>query len=142
MTQFRPALPGSPIPQTLGAVADEFALTRKWRLAMEKVVVPVQERETELRQYMIKHLEKTRDQGGDTGAAGRLFRVQITDKEVPKVNDWKKFQEYIAANDRFDLLQKRTSDKAILELYDSMGANEFIPGIETILVPDVSVTKV
>lgn len=136
---FRPSQPGAPIPPNMGAVADEYALTRKFRLAMEKIVEPVKQRESELREHMIRNLEKTRDQGGDTGAAGRLYRVQIKDKETPKVSDWAAFHQFIAVNNRFDLLQKRTSDKAIMDMVE---ADQLPPGIETVLVPDVSVTKV
>jgi len=136
---FRPCKVGSPIPESMGAVADEYALTKNYRLAMEKVVEPVQERESELRQHMIRNLEKSRDEGRDTGAAGRLYRVQIKDKEQPKVTNWNEFWEFIAANKRFDLLQKRTSDKAIMDMVE---ANQMPPGIETVLIPDVSVTKV
>jgi hypothetical protein len=123
----------------MGAVADEYALTKNYRLAMEKVVEPVQERESELRQHMIRNLEKSRDEGKDTGAAGRLYRVQIKDKETPKVTNWNEFWEFIAVNKRFDLLQKRTSDKAIMDMVE---ADQMPPGIETVLIPDVSVTKV
>lgn len=136
---FRPNAPGSAIPDSMGAVADEYALTRNFRLAMEKVVEPVKERESELRDHMIRNLEKSRDEGKDTGAAGRLYRVQIKDKEVPKVNNWQDFWDFIAVNKRFDLLQKRTSDKAIMDMVE---ADQMPPGVETVLIPDVSVTKV
>lgn len=136
---FRPNKVGSPIPDSMGAVADEYALTKNYRLAMEKVVEPVQERESELRQYMIRNLEKSRDEGKDTGAAGKLYRVQIKDKEQPKVTNWNEFWDFIARNKRFDLLQKRTSDKAIMDMVE---ADQMPPGIETVLIPDVSVTKV
>lgn len=136
---FRPNRPGAPIPESMGAVADEYAQTRQFRLACEKVVEPITERETELREHMIRNLEKSRADGKDTGAAGRLYRVQIKDKEIPKVNDWNKFWDYIAINKRFDLLQKRPSDKAIMAMVE---ADQMPPGIETVLIPDVSVTKV
>lgn len=139
---FQVSQPGSPIPTNMGAVADEYAQTRQFRLAMEKIVEPVKERESELRSYMIQNLEKSRGQGGDTGAAGRLYRVQIKDKETPKVNDWTKFWAFIAKHNRFDLLQKRPSDKAIMDMLENSAEDFAIPGIETILVPDVSVTKV
>lgn len=136
---FRPNAPGASIPDSMGAVADEYALTRNFRLAMEKVVEPVKERESELRDHMIRNLEKSRDEGKDTGAAGRLYRVQIKDKEIPKVNNWQEFWDFIAVNKRFDLLQKRTSDKAIMDMVE---ADQMPPGVETVLIPDVSVTKV
>lgn len=136
---FRPNKPGDPIPESMGAVADEYALTKNFRLAMEKVVEPVKDRESELRDHMIRNLEKSRGEGGDTGAAGRMYRVQIKDKEIPKVNDWNRFWGFIAEYQRFDLLQKRTSDKAVMDMVE---AGQMPPGVETVLIPDVSVTKV
>jgi hypothetical protein len=136
---FNPNPPGGPIPKEMGLVADEYALTRAFRLALEKMVMPVQQRESELREHMIANLEKSRGDGGNTGAAGKLYRVQIRDKATPRVTDWAAVHAFVAANNRFDLLQKRLSDTAVLEMFDN---NEPPPGVDRILLPDVSVTKI
>lgn len=131
--------PGGPIPQNMGSVVDLYAEVRELRLAMEKEVDPFKKRESELREHMIQNIAKSREDGGDTGAAGRTHRVQIRDKEVVRVNDWKPVHEWIAEHGRFDLLQKRLSDKPVKELLESGTA---IDGLETMLIPDVSITKI
>lgn len=139
MDDIDPAFePGGPIPDALGIVADLYAEVRAIRLAMEKEVAPFRERETELREYLIANIEKSRAGGGDTGAVGHNYRVQIVDKRVPTVRDWADFHSYIMRMGRPDLLQRRISAKAVTELLDA-GAE--LPGIEEILVPDVSITK-
>lgn len=130
--------PGGPIPDTMGAVADLYMEIRTIRLAAEKELKPWQEREAELKKYMIDNIAKTRDGGGDTGAAGRYYRVQIVDKPVVKVTDWTALQEYIIENNRFDFLQRRVNDKVILETLDA----DMVGGVEEMLIPDVSVTKI
>jgi hypothetical protein len=129
---------GAPMPENMGAVADLYMEVRTIRLAAEKEIEPWKARENELREHMIQNIAKSRDEGGDTGAAGRVYRVQIKDKEVPKVTDWRAFHAYVAETGRFDLLQKRVSDKPVMELLDE-GA---VPGVEGMFVPDVSVTKI
>jgi len=126
------------IPSNMGAVADLYMEVRTLRLAMEKEVKPIQQRESELREYMIANISKSRDEGGDTGAAGKYYRVQIKDRETLRVTDWNELHRYILENDRFDLLQKRPNEKPILELLD----DEPVPGVEPMLIPEVSVTKI
>lgn len=137
MAQTDKFQPGAEIPANMGAVVDLYAEVRAIRLEMDKEVEVFRKREAELREHMIANIAKSRDEGGDTGAAGRKFRVQIKDKQAVKVNDWRELHEYIAFTGRFDLLQKRPSDKAILELMET----EECPGVEVMLLPDISVTK-
>lgn len=140
---FKVGKPGEPIPANMGAVADEYARTRQVRLAMEKIVEPVAERETELKEYMIANLEKSRGNGGDTGAAGKFYRVQIVEKTKAVVTDWPALHQWIAAMGRFDLLQKKLSDKPAMELIEALAAEKkTLPGVDTMDVPSVSVTKI
>lgn len=136
---FAPKPVGAPIPVNMGAVADEYSFTRALRLAMDKIVKNVEARENELEDHMVRNLEKTRDQGGDTGASGQHYRVQIKDKEIAIVQDWPQFHAWIAQNGRFDLLQKRIADKAVLEMIEGKQAP---PGTDSFKKPVVSVTKI
>lgn len=126
---------GDPIPKSVGRCADEYAEVRELRLAMQKEVDTVQKRESELREFIIENLSS----GDDTGAAGLKYRAQIKIDIKPTVKDWDKVFDFIVENDRFDLLQKRVSDKAIKEIW---GENETVPGIEKINVKTVSITKI
>ena len=131
-------LPGADFPTTMGACVDLYAEIKALRLEMEKEIEPFKKREAELREYMIANIAKSRDEGGDTGAAGKFYRVQIRDKAAIKVTDWKELHAFIAENNRFDLLQKRANDKAVLELLQDY----IVPGVEEMLLPDISVTKI
>ncbi len=53
--------------------------------------------------------------------------------------DWKLIHAYVAANDRFDLLQKRLGEKAVMDMVED---GKTIPGIEVVKVPDVSIIKI
>lgn len=130
-------LKGAAVPATMGLCADEYHYVRAVRLAMQKDVDVVQEREKELYEHMIETLSK-----GDSGAAGKFYRVQRRpDSEclVPKVEDWAAVFAFVKSSDRFDLLQKRISDTAVTAMWD---AGEIVPGVGKIIVPKLSVTKI
>lgn len=126
---------GGPIPQSIGRTADLYSDVRALRLTMEKEVEKVQAREKELREYIIANLSKS----DDTGAAGLRYRAQIVSKDVPRAMDWAKVHAYIQKTGRFDLLQKRLGEKAVMDMAEQ---KELIPGIEIVKVPDVSITKI
>lgn len=126
---------GGPLPSSIGRCADLYAEVRALRLAMDKEVAEVKKRESEIREHIIDNLSKSED----TGAAGLKYRAQIVSKTVPKIADWGVFTSWVRKNDRFDLLQKRTSDKAIADMWQE---REDVPGIEKVNVPDVSITKI
>jgi hypothetical protein len=131
------------IPESIGRCADLYRDVRECRLAMAKEVEDVEAFERELKQHIIDNLSKSED----TGAAGLRFRAQIVTKTVPKImadddNEnvgWPQLHAYIVQTGRFDLLQKRLSDKAIKDMWE---AGEVVPGVETMKVPDVSITKI
>lgn len=127
---------GAPLPASIGRCADLYKEVRDLRLAMEKEVEAVKRRETEIREYIIDNLSKS----ADTGAAGLKYRAQIVVKDVVKVNDWGVLHAWIRKNDRFDMLQKRLSEKAAADWMEE--EKRLLPGTEVLKVPDVSVTKI
>lgn len=126
---------GSPLPKSIGLCADLYSDVRALRLMMEKEVEVVQARETEIKNWIIDNLSKS----DDTGAAGKRFRAQIVMKEVPQLADWATFTGYVLDKDRFDLIQKRLSEKAIKDMWE---AGEDIPGVAKFNTPTVSITKI
>ncbi|HET6455341.1 MAG TPA: hypothetical protein VFI02_13135 [Armatimonadota bacterium] len=126
---------GSPLPPAIGLCADLYAEVRELRLAMQKHVDNVKARETEVREHIIDNLSKSLD----SGAAGLRYRAQIVMKEHPSLKDWDAFTSYVAANRRFDLLQKRLSDKAVMDLMDD---GVVVPGVEKFNAKEVSITKI
>jgi hypothetical protein len=137
-TSENPLDVGGPMPKSIGRVADLYSDVRTLRLAMDKEVDAVKARETELREYIINNLSKS-GKDGDTGASGLRYRAQIVSKDVPRPIDWPKIHAYIQETGRFDLLQKRLGEKAVM---DMVADNQTIPGVEVISVPDVSITKI
>lgn len=126
---------GTPIPTTVGAMADEYSLVREERLRIEKEARAVKDRETELYNVIMSTL----DESADTGASGKLYRVQRVEKDRSNVKDWPALWAYIQTNGAFDLLQKRLNDKAYR---DQIEAGETIPGVESEMVPTLSFRKV
>ena len=138
-TSENPLDVGGPLPKSIGRVADLYSDVRTLRLAMDKEVDTVKAREHELREYIISNLSKTGKDGGDTGASGLRYRAQIVSKDVPRAADWSKIHAYIQKTGRFDLVQKRLSEKAVMDMVED---KQEIPGIEVVSIPDVSITKI
>ena len=79
------------MPESVGLCADLYAEVRDLRLAMQKIVDKVKERESEIRNYIINELPKSQN----TGAAGKRYRAQIVTKEVPTLKDWNAFTKFV-----------------------------------------------
>jgi hypothetical protein len=136
----KPALPTS-----IGRCADLLHDVRALRLAMAKEVEEVEAFEREVKEHIISNLSKSED----SGAAGLRYRAQRVTKAVPRVvtsddagepvDGWGQFWGYVRQTGRFDLLQKRLSDKAVKDMWE---AGEVIPGVEKFNSVDVSITKI
>lgn len=126
---------GAEMPESIGGCADLYAEVRDLRLAMKKRVEEVEAREKEVRDYIIANLSKS----ADTGAAGKRYRAQIRVKVKPTVEDWSKVHAFILETQRFDLLQKRLSEKAVEDTWEE---GEEIPGVGRFNAVDVSITKI
>lgn len=136
---------GGPLPTSMGRCADLYHDVREMRLAMEKEVAEIAARENEIKSHIIDNLSK----GSDTGAAGLRYRAQVVTKRTPRIasasdgypqGGWGALTSWIRKHNRFDLLQKRLSDKAVMDWQEQEGRN--LPGIETVNVPSLSVTKI
>jgi hypothetical protein len=126
---------GAPLPGSIGLCADLFAEVRDLRLAMQKLVDEVKARESEIRDHIIDNLSKS----DDTGAAGKRYRAQVVRKVKPALKDWIAFTEFVAMEQRFDLLQKRMNERAVLDMLEE---GQSVPGIERFNAVDVSITKI
>lgn len=126
---------GDPVPSSIGRCADAYHDVRELRLAMEKEVAPVKQREAELLGHMIDSLSTS----DDTGASGLRYKVQIVTSEQPTVTDWDALHDFVYDNDRFDLMSKSISTKAVKEMFE---AGEKIPGVSQITVKKASITKI
>lgn len=122
------------LPRTDAEKADLLYDTRNRRLVLQKEVDELQEQETELKNYFIENLPKSKS----SGIAGHTARVQLQAKTIPTVEDWAKFYKYVKKNDAFELLQRRLSDKAVEERWE---AGEQVPGVGKFNVIKVNCTK-
>lgn len=127
---------GGPLPAAIGRCADLYHDVRELRLSMEKEAAQVLAREREIREHIINSLSK----GDDTGAAGMRYRAQIVTNRKFTISDWGIFTSWIRKHDRFDLVQKRLADVAVKDTYEQEA--RVLPGLATLLVPDVSITKI
>lgn len=125
---------GAPIPESYGRCADLYKEVEELHREMKAEVDAVYARMSELREHMINGLSKS----DDTGAVGLKYRVQVKTDTKPKPNDWDAIYEYITENNRFDFLQRRLSDRAVMDVIE---AGEKVPGVEKIHIPKLSITK-
>jgi hypothetical protein len=128
-------LEGAYIPETLGACADLLYDLRKSRFAKQREIDYLEDWEKSLKAHIIDTLPKS----DMTGVSGRNAKVSILVKEVPQIEDWGKFTDYVSANGAFDLLQKRANELAVRERWQD-GSD--VPGLVKFNAVTVSVTKV
>jgi hypothetical protein len=135
-------------PKTLGAAADALWTVKAERLAKDKEAETLKSMEEAYKHYLIEQLPKA----GAGGIAGKLCRVSVSTKEVPKVNDWPSFyagivkiyQTHVKKRDgqedgAFALLQRRLGEAAVDEMWQA-GAK--VDGVGTFTVVGVSLNKV
>lgn len=139
-------LNADPAQMKLGDVVDGYRDIRELRLAMAKEVEAVEKVERAFREHLINNLEKSNEKG----VFGLRFKALHKTKRIPKViNDpraedgsaegWRLLHEHIYQTGEFDLLQKRLNDKAVMERIE---AGVAIPGVETMTVSEISITKI
>tara|TARA_R110000772_G_C13310278_1_gene440255 strand:+ start:38331 stop:38735 length:405 start_codon:yes stop_codon:yes gene_type:complete len=126
---------GDPMPDSVGICADHLKAVEEVRLAMQREVDIVKARETEIREHIIETL----DASDDTGASGNKYKAQIKIGEAASVADWEEVYDFVAENDRFDLLGKSVQQKAVKAMW-AEGVK--VPGIEKINTKKVSITKI
>ena len=126
--------PGAPMPASLGACADLLHDVRELRLEMQRQTDAVEAREKEIKAWIIDHSTEH-----DTTFGGRRYIAQVYKEPTPTIQDWGVFCSWVRKNDRFDLLQKRLSEKAVEDTTAAEG--RMLPGLTEIYVMKVSVTK-
>lgn len=126
---------GAPLPDSPGRCADLFKEVEALYRDMKSETDAVGDRMSEIKEHLIQTLSKS----DDTGAAGLKYRVQVKSDAKPSAKDWDLIYKYIAEKDRFDLLQRRLSDRAVMDILDQEGK---MPGVERVHVPKLSITKI
>lgn len=124
------------LPVSLGECVDRLHDLRELRHAVEKESALIGERERALKAHILASLSQ---QAGTTGVAGSRYRAQRTEKHVAAVKDWALLHAWIRETGRFDVLQKRLLNSAVLDMWE---ADLDVPGCEPAIAVDLSVTKV
>ena len=133
-------MPGKPkdefkLPKTLAACADLLYQTKAARLLLAKQVDDLAKRETLLKDHLIDNLPK----GDASGIAGKVARVSVETKVIPKVEDWDKLHTFIKKTGAWELLGRTISATAVKERWE---AKKVVPGVGTFNAFTVSCTKV
>lgn len=124
----------SSVSPKLGAKIDALYTAREARLAKQREVEALEERERAAKQEVIALLDSANLQK----AAGKLASVSLSPQVVANVEPdaWNKVFAYVKKNDAFDLLQKRINNSAFR---DRIEAGEKIPGTTSVTVINLSV---
>lgn len=125
-----------PLPRTIGECADLLYEVRERRYKLQNQAKLLEDLEGKLKDKIIAELPKS----AASGVAGRLARVQVTTDIIPVVTEgkWPELYNYIRKHKRFDLLQRRLSAAAVMEMW---GDEKEVPGVERFNVVKVSCTK-
>lgn len=122
-------------PKTIGACADRLYTLKSEKSKAQAAVDKLDAEEKFIKNHIINTLPKSEA----TGVAGKLARVTVITAEVPQVKDWTAFYAYVKKTNSFDMLQRRLSEAAVRERWDSKKA---VPGVEAFAVTKVSLNKV
>ena len=126
------------LPQMLlGDVVDALKELTTIRLLMQKETEAVEAVERKFKMHLIDSIPKS----NAAGAMGLRYKAVVKTERIPKVKDgdWQSLHQYIYDTGHFDLLQKSLSSTAVMARLEN---GETIPGIETMLVPKLSITKI
>lgn len=123
------------IPTKIGECADLLYTTRQDRLALQKQVTELEDREKALKAHIIETVPKS----SATGAAGKVARVQVVNQDEPVVQDWEEFYKHVKKKGEFDLLNRALNRTAVKARWDN---DKQIPGVGHFTATKVSVTKV
>lgn len=119
---------------TLGEAIDALYQARAARLLKAKEVKELQAAEAEAKAQVLRLLGES----GLEKASGKLATAGIVTEDIPYIKDWDLVYDYIKANNRFDLLQKRIGVIAWRDLFKD---GVLVPGTEAAVDTDLSLTK-
>lgn len=122
------------IPKTLGECADLAYKLKEEKAELNRQIKDIEERESELREHFIAQVAKS----NAAGVTGKLANVKVVTKTKPTAEDWDKFYAFVKKKGWFHLMQRRLSEPAIAELWES-GIE--VPGIGRFDAKTLSITK-
>lgn len=114
---------------------DAYAQAREERLALQREVNNLQERENMLKNGIIQILQE--NELSTAGSANYSVKLAVDDK--PVAGNWQEIYDYIKENDAFDLLQRRLGEAAVKSRWED---GITIPGVTTFPVEKLTLSKV
>ncbi len=108
---------------TIGGMTDKLITLRDKKRVLESEIAGIDADYKETERMLMDKLDA---EGTDKGG-GKKGTVSVSSSVVGDVQDWDKFNAYVKKTGFFHLYQRRISDAAFRELYESKGA---VPGIE------------
>lgn len=122
-------------PQTFGAMIDEMYELRNQKSEYESKAKKLKDRMDQLEAAIIIRLDKDET----TMSRGKMASAILTEQDIPKVDDWDEYYQYIHDNEAFHLLQRRPATTACREMLE---AGEVIPGVSTFTKRSISLRKI
>lgn len=120
--------------QAPGQLADQLYRAREERYALQHRVDTMKEEETKLGDQLRAALLKLEGQT----VGGKLARVTLKIKQVPRAVNWDATWRHIQKTGEFDLLHKRLNEEAVRARWD---AKQTVPGVQAEAVSTLSVEK-
>lgn len=108
---------------TMGSTIDSLWAKREEKREAEAKVKVIEAEIAAIEEVLMDRMDKEET----SKSQGTKASVSITPSTVANVEDWAAFHAYVAKNKYFHLLQKRVSDPAIRELWDS---GKKVPGVQ------------
>jgi len=135
-------------PKTLAAGADLLWQLQAQRTVAQKIADEIEAKEKAVKNWLIDNLPKS----DANGISGKLCRVTIVKKEVPRAEDWSlvysgivaEYQKHAKKKDglqdgAFSLLQRRLGEAAVKEVWE---AGKAIQGVGKFTATTLSINKV
>lgn len=117
-----------------GQLADALYAAREERYALQHRITKMEKEESELKDKLRAALLKLKGQT----VGGRVARVTLKVKQVPRAVNWDATWKHIQKTGEFDLLHKRLNEEAVRARWD---AKQSVPGVQAESVSTLSVEK-
>ena len=119
----------------LASAVDEYYQVREDRLAAEKVAKKIQERETELKNFLIDSISKS----DSLGVCGQIRRATVVTQVVPQLVDFDALITHCRRRNEWDLIRHAISETAVKERW---AAGKQVPGVGEFTVVKLSLTQI
>lgn len=114
----------------INELAEQLSNIRIKKAEFSKQLEQLKEREDEIKQTILEYLAHI----GVKSVTTEKFLIITTENEVPVIDDWDIFWEYVQSENKSYLIQKRPSATAVKELATIQGG---VPGIKFVTVKNL-----